>query len=44
MMTDKIQNNMPAIHPGEHLREDYLKPLDMSASALAIALRTCDTD
>lgn len=32
-------NNMRAIHPGEHLREDYLKPLDMSANALALALR-----
>jgi addiction module HigA family antidote len=29
---------MPPIHPGEILREDYLKPLGMSAIALAIAL------
>lgn len=34
-----ITNNMRAIHPGEILREEYLKPLDMSANALAIALR-----
>ncbi|SUO96724.1 Uncharacterized HTH-type transcriptional regulator ybaQ [Suttonella ornithocola] len=32
-------NGMRAIHPGEHLREDFLKPLNMSANALAIALR-----
>ncbi len=38
-MINEMQNKMRAIHPGEHLREDYLKPLSMSASALAIALR-----
>lgn len=32
-------NGMRAIHPGEHLREDFLEPLNMSANALAIALR-----
>lgn len=32
-------NNMRPIHPGEILREDYLKPLSMSANALSIALR-----
>ena len=32
-------NRMRAIHPGEILREEYLKPLDMSASALARELR-----
>ena len=26
-------NKMRAIHPGEVLREEYLAPLDMSASA-----------
>jgi addiction module HigA family antidote len=30
---------MRPIHPGEILREDYLKPLGMSAHALAVALR-----
>jgi len=30
---------MRAIHPGEILREEYLAPLDMSASALARELR-----
>ena len=36
-MTNPI-NGMRPIHPGEVLREDYLKPLGMSAHALAIAL------
>lgn len=31
-------NGMRPIHPGEVLREDYLKPLGMSANALAVAL------
>ena len=31
-------NQMPPIHPGEILREDFLVPLNMSANALAIAL------
>ncbi|HMN34176.1 MAG TPA: hypothetical protein PKE36_02010 [Chiayiivirga sp.] len=34
-----IKNGMRPIRPGEILREDYLKPLGMSASALASALR-----
>jgi addiction module HigA family antidote len=34
-----IINRMRAIHPGEILREDYLKPLNMTANALATALR-----
>ncbi|OQY00847.1 MAG: addiction module antidote protein, HigA family [Desulfobacteraceae bacterium 4572_130] len=32
-------NNMRPIHPGEIIKEEYLKPLDMSVNALAIALR-----
>lgn len=31
-------NGMRAIHPGEVLREEFLIPLGLSASALAIAL------
>jgi addiction module HigA family antidote len=31
-------NKMRPIHPGEILREEFLKPLDMSANALAMAL------
>jgi antitoxin HigA-1 len=32
-------NCMRPVHPGEVLREDYLKPLAMSANALAKALK-----
>lgn len=31
-------NRMRPVHPGEILREEYLKPLNMSATALATAL------
>ena len=34
-----MKNNMRPIHLGEVLREDYLEPLNMSANALAVALR-----
>lgn len=34
-----FKNGMRPIHPGEILREDYLKPLGMSANALAKALK-----
>ena len=33
-----FKNGMRPVHPGEVLREDYLKPLGMSANALAKAL------
>jgi antitoxin HigA-1 len=33
------QNRMRPVHPGEILREDYLKPLGLSANALALALK-----
>ena len=33
-----LKNGMRPVHPGEILREDYLKPLGMSANALAKAL------
>ncbi len=32
-------NNMRPIHPGEILREEYLRPLDMTPNALSIHLR-----
>lgn len=35
----RLINKMRSVHPGEILREDYLKPLDMSVNALATALR-----
>ena len=34
-----MKNNMRPIHQGQILREDYLGPLNMSANALAVALR-----
>jgi antitoxin HigA-1 len=33
-----FKNGMRPVHPGEVLRGDYLKPLSMSANALAKAL------
>ena len=33
-----ITNGMRPIHPGEILRDDFLKPLQMSANALSKAL------
>ncbi|MES9903885.1 MAG: HigA family addiction module antitoxin [Sedimenticola sp.] len=33
------KNRLRPIHPGEILREEYLKPLGLSANALALALR-----
>jgi len=34
-----FKNGMRPVHPGEVLREDFLKPLGMSANALAKALK-----
>ncbi len=34
-----FKNGMRAVHPGKVLREDYLLTLNMSANALAQALR-----
>jgi antitoxin HigA-1 len=34
-----FKNGVRPVHPGEVLREDFLKPLGMSANALAKALR-----
>ena len=33
------KNGLRPIHPGEVLREDYLKPLGLSANALSQALK-----
>ena len=33
------KKTMPPIHPGETLREDFMKPLALSANRLAIELR-----
>lgn len=35
----KKTKTMPPIHPGETLREDFLKPLGLSANRLAIELQ-----
>lgn len=34
-----LKNGMRPVHPGEILREDFLKPTGLSANALAKALR-----
>lgn len=34
-----ITNAMRPVHPGEILREEFLRPLSLSANALAAALR-----
>jgi addiction module HigA family antidote len=39
MVNEMFKNGMRPVHPGEVLREDFLKPLGMSANALAKALR-----
>lgn len=33
------KDSFVAIHPGEFLREDFMKPLSLSTNALALALR-----
>jgi len=38
-----IKNGMRPVHPGEILREDYLKPLGMAVNALAQALHVPPT-
>lgn len=38
LTTAMFKNGMRPVHPGEILREDYLVPLDMTATALAKAL------
>jgi antitoxin HigA-1 len=34
----KRKNRLPPVHPGEVLREEFMKPLKLSASAVAKAL------
>lgn len=33
-----VKNGMRPVHPGEILREDFMRPLELSANALAKAL------
>lgn len=37
--TRSVSQNMPPLHPGEMLREEFMRPLGLSANALALALR-----
>jgi antitoxin HigA-1 len=37
-MTKRKRKKLPPIHPGEILREDYMKPLGLTAHRLAMAL------
>lgn len=39
MVITAPKNGLRPIHPGEVLREDYLKPLGISANALSLALK-----
>lgn len=39
MTINAPRNGLRPVHPGEVLREDYLKPLGMSANALSQALK-----
>jgi addiction module HigA family antidote len=39
MVNEMFKNGMRPVHPGEVLLEDFLKPLGLSANALAEALR-----
>jgi antitoxin HigA-1 len=36
--TKKVQKKITPVHPGEVIREDYLKPLGLSVNKLAISL------
>jgi addiction module HigA family antidote len=38
-MNRNTRNRIPFPHPGETIREDYLKPLKMSVNRLALELR-----
>lgn len=39
MKSKRPSRKLPPIHPGEILREDYMKPLRLTAHRLAMALR-----
>jgi len=39
MIQRKATDRLARIHPGEFLREDFMKPLGLSANALALGLR-----
>ena len=37
--TIRSREKMPPLHPGEMLREEFMRPLGISSNALALALR-----
>ena len=39
LTTIRSKGKMPPLHPGEMLREEFMRPLGISANALALALR-----
>ncbi len=39
MIARKKTHRVIAIHPGEYLREDFMRPLQLSVNALSLALR-----
>ena len=39
MIARKKTDRVVAIHPGEYLREDFMRPLQLSVNALSLALR-----
>ncbi|HEY5330717.1 MAG TPA: HigA family addiction module antitoxin [Acidobacteriaceae bacterium] len=41
--TTKRPKRMPPLHPGEMLREEFMIPLGLSASAVALAIRVPTT-
>ncbi len=38
LTTIRSKNKLPPLHPGEMLREEFMRPLGISANALALAL------
>lgn len=38
MITKRVSSKLPPIHPGEILREDFMKPLRLTAHRLAMSL------
>lgn len=38
LTTIRSKDKMPPLHPGEMLREEFMRPLGISANALALAL------
>ncbi len=38
-----MARKLKPIHPGEHLREDFMRPLGLSSNALALALEVAPT-